>query len=134
MALREEDSDLVLRLGAEGMRFISFSPRSRFQIAEVVLAEGVSALPVPWFGDAGEMDDGRICEQLCELRFGESGFCGGEAFTEEKVLGIPCGSDKVYFSAQYGVEQILVIVDDAFGVSGEIGRALGEYIVLSPLF
>lgn len=134
MALREEDSDLVLCLGAEGMRFISFSPWSRFQIAEIVLAEGVSALPVPWFGDAGEMHDGRICEQLCELRFGEIGFCRGKAFAEEKVLGIPSGSDKVYFSAQYGVEQILVIIDDAFGVSGEIGRALGEYIVFSPLF
>ena len=80
------------------------------------------------------MHDGRICEQLCELRFGEIGFCRGKAFAEEKVLGIPSGSDKVYFSAQYGVEQILVIIDDAFGVSGEIGRALGEYIVFSPLF
>lgn len=134
MALREEDSDLVLRLGAEGMRFILFSPRSGFQIAEIVLAEGVSALPVPWFGDAGEMHDGRICDQFCELRFGESGFCQGKVFAEEKVLGIPSGSNKVYFSAQYGVEQILVIIDDAFGVSGEIGSALGEHIVFSPLF
>ena len=121
----------MFHLRTEGKCLVGFFPRCRLEVAEIVLSIGVCALPVPRFRHASEVYDGGIVEQGGVGRFGEC-FVAHKAFAVEEVLRIPGRVDEIHLSVQYDVEQILVVVDDAFGVGGEVGRTLGEHFVVSP--